>query len=74
MAYLYEQMADHLAGRIASGELAVNDLLPAEAKLAREYGVSLGTARRATALLRERGLVATLRSKGSFVVSPIIPA
>lgn len=69
MGYLYAQMVDHLTDRIASGDLAVNDRLPAELELAREYGVSLGTARRATDVLRERGLVATLPSKGTFVLA-----
>ncbi|MFD2421572.1 GntR family transcriptional regulator [Amycolatopsis pigmentata] len=66
-SYLYAKMADHIAGRIGSGELKPNDPLPAEKILADDYGVSLGTARRATGLLRERGLVMTLRSKGTFV-------
>ena len=54
MTYLYEQMVDHLTERIASGDLAVNTTLPAEVQLARQYGVSLGTARRATEILRQR--------------------
>ena len=66
--YIYERMADHIAARISEGELLPNRPLPAERRLADEYGVSLGTARRATELLRERGLVITLRSKGTFVV------
>lgn len=65
--YIYERMADHIAARINAGELAPHKPLPAERRLAEEYGVSLGTARRATELLRERGLVVTLRSKGTFV-------
>lgn len=65
--YIYERMAEHIAARINAGELAPHKPLPAERRLADEYGVSLGTARRATELLRERGLVVTLRSKGTFV-------
>lgn len=34
-----------------------------------QYGVASGTARRAVAELRERGLVATLPNKGTYVVS-----
>lgn len=68
--YIYERMADHLAARIEEGDLPHNGPLPAERRLADEYGVSLGTARRATELLRERGLVVTLRSKGTFVTAP----
>lgn len=65
--YIYERMAEHIANRIRAGELPPHKPLPAERRLAEEYGVSLGTARRATELLREQGLVVTLRSKGTFV-------
>lgn len=68
--YIYEKMADHLAHRINFGELEPNKPLPNERFLATEYGVSLGTARRATQMLRDRGLVITLRSKGTFVAPP----
>jgi DNA-binding GntR family transcriptional regulator len=34
------------------------------------YQVSIGTVRRAVRELRERGLVATLPAKGTFVVGP----
>jgi aminoglycoside phosphotransferase (APT) family kinase protein len=50
--------------------LKPNTPLVAERRLADEYGVSLGTARRATELLRDRGLVFTLRSKGTFIADP----
>lgn len=66
--YIYEAMAKHIAERIASGELKPDTPLPAERRLAEDYGVSLGTARRATELLRDQNLVRTLRSKGTFVV------
>lgn len=66
--YIYERMAEHLAARITSGELAPHTPLPAERFLAVQYGVSVGTARTATRLLRSRGLVVTLRSKGTYVV------
>ncbi|AIJ20459.1 winged helix-turn-helix domain-containing protein [Amycolatopsis methanolica] len=65
--YIYEMMADHLEARIEAGELRPNTPLPAERRLATEYGVSLGTARHATQILRERGLVFTIRSKGTFI-------
>jgi DNA-binding GntR family transcriptional regulator len=65
--YVYEWMANHLSQRIESGELAPNTPLPSERRLAEEYGVSLGTARHATRLLRFRGLVVTVRSKGTYI-------
>lgn len=65
--YVYLQIADRIAARIESGELARHERLPAEQDMANEFGVSLGTARHATRVLRDRGLVFTIRSKGTFV-------
>lgn len=70
--YLYEIVANHLTMRIADGHLAPNMTLPAEGMLAREYGVSLGTARHASRLLCDRGLLVTVRSKGNYI-STIAP-
>lgn len=66
-AYLYETLANLIAHRIEIGELEPNSALPGESRLAREYGVSLGTARSALRVLREQGLVVTLRHKGTYV-------
>ncbi|MFF5372079.1 GntR family transcriptional regulator [Streptomyces sp. NPDC013187] len=65
---LYMQLADVIAGKIASGELAPDRPIPSENHLADEYGVARLTARRAAQELRERGLIVTVRGKGSFVV------
>ena len=64
---VYEQVADHIDARIQSGELAPGARLPAERDLATEYGVAYDTIRRATALLRERGLILTIVGRGTFV-------
>ncbi|TVT19795.1 winged helix-turn-helix transcriptional regulator [Amycolatopsis acidiphila] len=64
---MYEQVAAHIQARIRSGELQPNQPLPAELRLAQEYGVSLGTARHAVRLLRYRGLVQVIRSKGTYI-------
>ncbi|MFD6855700.1 GntR family transcriptional regulator, partial [Streptomyces diastaticus] len=40
---------------------------PSENHLAEQYGVARLTARRAAQELRERGLIVTVRGKGSFV-------
>jgi GntR family transcriptional regulator len=69
-AYTYVRVADHIAARIAAGELAPGARLPAERDLAAEYRVALGTARRAVEELRVRGLVVTLAAKGTFVTAP----
>ncbi|MFR0358479.1 GntR family transcriptional regulator [Streptomyces sediminimaris] len=66
---LYVQLADVIAGKIASGELAPDRPIPSENHLADEYGVARLTARRTAQELRERGLIVTVRGKGSFVVA-----
>lgn len=69
-AYVYMQVADHIAARIAAGELSPGARLPGERDLAEEYGVALGTIRRAIEELRDRALVHTLPAKGTFIVEP----
>ena|SRR5437764_4766747 len=69
VGYRYSAMADQIQAQIRSGELRPGTPLLAERRLAEVFGVSLGTARRATELLRERGIVYTLRSKGTFIES-----
>lgn len=66
-AYAYKEIADHIAARIAEGELTPSMRLPGERELAAQYGVALGTARRAVRELRDRGLVITLPAKGTYV-------
>ncbi len=61
-------LADHIAARIAAGALPADARLPGERDLAAEYGVAIGTARRAVEELRDRGLVITLPGKGTFVI------
>ena len=65
--YLYVKLADYLADRIMDGTLPAGAVLPNERALAAELEVSLGTVRRATRLLRDRGLVVTVPSLGTYV-------
>lgn len=65
---LYVQLADVIAEKIKAGELAPDRPIPSENHLADEYGVARLTARRTAQELRERGLIITVRGKGSFVV------
>jgi GntR family transcriptional regulator len=69
-AYVYKQLADHIEGRIKDRELLPASRLPGERDLAEEYGVALGTARRAIQELRDRGLVLTLPAKGTYIKAP----
>ena len=64
---VYVQVADHITARIEAGELAPGARLPDERDLATENGVAYDTIRRATALLRDRGLIITIVGRGTYV-------
>lgn len=66
--YEYVKVADLIAADIASGKLVAGAALPGERAMTEQYGVSIGTVRRAVRELRERGLVATLPAKGTYVL------
>lgn len=65
---LYEQIADVIAARIADGTYPPRRRIPSEAAICDEFGVARPTARSAIRLLVDRGLVRTVRGKGSYVV------
>lgn len=65
----YEQVADHIAALISAGVLPPGSMLANERSLAAEYGVAVGTARKAAQLLEQRGLIKIRRSKGKFVLT-----
>lgn len=64
---LYQEVADDIRAKIASGELKVGDPIPSTAALMTEYHVSNTAARNAVNLLREEGLVIGQPGKGVFV-------
>jgi DNA-binding GntR family transcriptional regulator len=66
--YEYVKLADTIAAEIASGKIPAGAALPSERAMMEIYSVSIGTVRRAVRELRERGLVATLPAKGTFVL------
>ncbi|MBF8192842.1 winged helix-turn-helix transcriptional regulator [Nonomuraea sp. K274] len=65
--YVYAAMAEHIEARIKAGQMPPGARLSGERALAEEYGVALGTARRAIEELRNRGYVVTLPAKGTYV-------
>ncbi|MGK5546288.1 GntR family transcriptional regulator [Streptomyces sp. URMC 127] len=73
-AYVYMQVADHVEAQIEAGALRVGARLPGERDLAEEYGVAIGTVRRAVQELRDRGLLITLPAKGTFVAQRSQPS
>lgn len=64
---LFEQIAAVLAARIEDGTYPPRRRIPSEAAICEEFGVARPTARRAVEELRARGLVVTVRGKGTFV-------
>ncbi|NED98336.1 winged helix-turn-helix transcriptional regulator [Phytoactinopolyspora alkaliphila] len=68
--YLYNRLVAHIEELIRTNELKTGTRLPGERDFAKQFGVSIGTARRATQILRERGLIATLPAKGHYIAAP----
>lgn len=65
---IYMAVADDIARQIAAGELKPRDRIPGELDMAATYGIARMTVARAVRELRERGLVQTVRGKGTFVL------
>lgn len=75
---LYHQIYLILRDRILNGEYAYNDVLPSEQDLARKFGVSRITIKRALSELANEGFVSRRRGRGTVVrfrvPSPIVRA
>ncbi|WP_245868320.1 GntR family transcriptional regulator [Actinomadura meyerae] len=67
----WRQLADRIAARIESGELAPGDPIPSETALEAQYALARGTIRKAIAALREEGVIVTTRGKGSYVAESV---
>ena len=64
---LYLQVRDALARRISSGEWKPGNAIPNESDLAREFGVSSGTMRKALDLMEAERLLTRRQGRGTFV-------
>lgn len=65
---LYEQVRDLLVDRISKGIWKPGASLPNEQELAREFGISTGTVRKALHSMERDRLVVRQRGRGTFVV------
>lgn len=63
----YRAISSALRERIEAGEWLPGEQIPSVRQLGEEYGVSIGTARRALAVLAEEGLVVVTPSWGAFI-------
>ena len=61
----YVQLAGMLRERITSGDIGPR--IPSIMDLAAEAGVSAATVKRALKILRDAGLIVTVRGRGTFV-------
>lgn len=64
---LYLQVRDMLLGRITTGNWKPGTLIPNEIDLAREFGLSVGTVRKALDQLQSEHLVTRRQGRGTFV-------
>jgi molybdate-binding protein/DNA-binding transcriptional regulator YhcF (GntR family) len=66
-SYLYQEIAESLRRRIASGELRPGDKLPPVRKMAQHWSCTPGTVSRAYAQLAQEGLVEGRRGGGTLI-------
>jgi DNA-binding GntR family transcriptional regulator len=64
----YQQLADLLRNKIASGEYPPRTPLPSAKTLSQQYGIAVGTVMRAFDVLRAEGLVRTVAGRGVWVL------
>ncbi|HEY3310029.1 MAG TPA: GntR family transcriptional regulator [Anaerolineales bacterium] len=63
---LYFRIKQQLLDQLAVGKIKPGDMLPSEAQLSAQYGVSRITIRRALKELIQQGILYTLQGKGTF--------
>jgi GntR family transcriptional regulator len=68
---VYLQLAGILRGQIRSGELQPRRPIPSIRTLQQRYEVSDGTVKKAVQLLRDEGLVRTVKGRGVYVVEKL---
>lgn len=69
---VYQQIAADLRSRIDAGEWAPRRRLPSVTHLGQHYGVARQTVLQALAVLRDLGVIYTVRNRGSFVRSTTV--
>ena len=64
----YLQIADHLRRQIEDGTIPPGRRIPSTVEMEQEYEVARDTLRKATRLLKEEGLIESVRGMGLYVV------
>lgn len=70
---LYQQLADNIRSKIASGEYKVGDKIMSERKMADIYDLNRLTVRKALDVLIQEGSLSAIRGSGTYVKA-IVPA
>lgn len=70
----YVRLRDTLASRIANGDWTADQPIPSEARLAQEYGLSVGTVRKGVDGLVGEGLLERRQGSGTYVKAPSFDA
>ncbi|WP_176955667.1 GntR family transcriptional regulator [Sinosporangium album] len=70
---VYRQIAEQIKDDIATGTLVAGQLIPSESELVERYCVSRTSVRWAVAILRDEGLIYTVRAEGSYVCPKAAP-
>jgi GntR family transcriptional regulator len=66
----YEQLLEILKDRIVSGVFSVDERLPSELELSREFGLARATVRQTLSKLESEGYARRVARRGVFVASP----
>jgi len=66
----YEQLFDILRGRIVTGDFAVDERLPSELELTRQYGLARATVRQTMSRLESDGFARRVARRGVFAALP----
>mgnify|MGYP000885576569 FL=1 len=67
---LYSQVREVLLRRIGQGEWSAGEALPNEFLLSNDFGVSIGTIRRAIEGLEQTGVLKRIQGRGTYVAGP----
>ena len=69
MAHLYEEIRARLIEGISKGEWRAGEVIPTEAELASEFGVAIGTVRKAVDSLVAEQVLVRRQGKGTYVAA-----
>lgn len=67
---LYEQVRWHIQQRLSTHQMRFDEPIPTEKTLAENYGVSIGTVRKAIEKLTQEGILVKVQGKGTFLKKP----